>query len=106
MMDSGRLQELITIQRPTITKDEFGANKTVWNDIINTRSDVQYDSGNRVTENNEIVFNYSKVFTVRYYHKVDEKDRIVWNGKRYRILSIEPNKSHQKLTIRTELINE
>lgn len=106
MLDSGRLQELITVQRPTITKDEYGANKTVWNNIINTRSDVQYDNGNRGTENNEIVFNYSKVFTIRYYHKVDEKDRIIWNGKKYRILSIEPNKEHQKLTIRTELINE
>lgn len=105
-MDSGRLNEIITIQRPTMTRDKFGANTTVWKDIINTRSDVQFDSGSRNIENNEIVFNYSKIFTIRYYHKVDEKDRIIWNGKKYRILSIEPNKEHQKQTIRTELINE
>lgn len=105
-MNGGRLQELITVQRPTITKDDYGANVIVWKDIIHTRADVQYDNGGRATENGEIVFNYTKVFTMRIYHKVDEKDRIVWNEKKFRILSIEPSKEQQKLTIRTELINE
>lgn len=105
-MDSGRLNEVIVIKRPIIEKDEYGANTVIWKDIINTRADVQFDNGSRDTENGEIVFNYTKVFTIRIYHKVDEKDRIVWNNKQWRILSIEPNKQHQKITIRTELINE
>lgn len=105
-MNGGRLNEIISIERPTITKDDYGANKTEWKGIINTRADVQYENGSRDTENGEIVFNYTKVFTIRHYHKVDEKDRIVWNDKRYRILSIEPSKEQQKITIRTELINE
>lgn len=105
-MNAGRLNEIITIQRTTVSKDEYGANKIQWNDVITTRADVQFESGSRTTENNEIIHTYSKVFTIRVYHQVDEKDRILWNGKYYRILSIEKDKDRQNLTIRTELINE
>ena len=74
-MNAGRLKEVITIQKPTISQNEYGANGTQWTDYITTRSDVQFESGNRDTENGEIVFNYTKIFTIRYYHNIDEKDR-------------------------------
>lgn len=105
-MNSGRLKEIITIQRSSITVDEYGANQLEWKDYITTRAAVQFDSGNRMNESNEIIFSYTKTFTIRVYHKVDEKDRIRWDGKYYRILSIEKDKDKQNLTIRTELINE
>lgn len=105
-MNAGRLNQIITVERPTIIKDDYGANSIHWNNIITTRADVQFDGGNRITENNEIIHSYTKTFTIRYYHKVDEKDRILWQGKHYRILSIERDKDKQNLTIRTELINE
>lgn len=105
-MNAGRLNQIITVERPTISKDDYGANQTTWNNIITTRADVQFDGGNRITENNEIIHSYTKTFTIRYYHKVDEKDRILWEEKHYRILSIEKDKDKQTITIRTELINE
>lgn len=54
-MNAGRLKEVITIQKPTISQNEYGANGTQWTDYITTRSDVQFESGNRDTENGEIV---------------------------------------------------
>lgn len=105
-MNAGRLNEIIVIQRTKVSKDEYGANKIQWNNLITTRADVQFESGNRTTENNEIIHTYSKVFTIRIYHQVTEKDRIFWDGKHYRILSIEKDKDKQNLTIKTELINE
>lgn len=54
-MNAGRLKEVITIQKPTISQNEYGANGTQWTDYITTRSDVQFESGNRDTENSEIV---------------------------------------------------
>ena len=99
-MNAGRLKEVITIQKPTISQNEYGANGTQWTDYITTRSDVQFESGNRDTEN------YTKIFTIRYYHNIDEKDRILWKGKLYRILSVEPDRDKQSIIIRTELIND
>ena len=77
-----------------------------WSKLIDTRAFVNYTSGNRMTANNEVVWSHQVNFTIRVYHQVNEKMRIIWKGKKYRILSIEEDKDKQKLTIRTELINE
>lgn len=105
-MNAGRLTEVISIERPSIAQNDFGANSIQWQKHIQTRADVTFESGTRVTENNEVIFSYNKVFTIRYYHDIDEKDRIIWNGKKWRILSLEPDKAKQLITIKTELINE
>jgi len=60
--------------------------------IINTRAKVSYSSGNRANENNEIVFAYEVLFTMRIYHQISERMRIIWKNREYRILSIERNK--------------
>lgn len=105
-MNAGVLNNIITIQEPTVIQNEFGANAIEWTDLITTRAQVTYNSGSRVNENNEVIFNYEKIFTIRVYHQINERMRIIWEGKKYRILSIEEDKHKQKLTIRTELINE
>nr|WP_244668142.1 hypothetical protein [Phocaeicola vulgatus] len=43
---------------------------------------------------------------MRLYHKVNEQMRIIWNGNKYRILSINRELYKQSITIVTELINE
>lgn len=105
-MQAGILTETITIQQPSINQNGYGANSIVWTDYIRTKSAVTYNNGNRYNENNEIIFTYQVTFTIRIYHQLDERMRIVWNGNKYRILSIEPDKHQQKLVIKTELINE
>ena len=105
-MQAGLLTEKIIIEKPTIQQNEFGANAIRWTELITTRAGVTFSDGNRTNENNEIVFTNSEIFKIRYYHTIDEKDRVLWNNKKYRILSLEPNKNRQSLTIKTELINE
>lgn len=105
-MQAGLLKEVVTIQKPVVNQDGFGANDVNWSDLITTRASVGYNTGNRVNDNNEITFAYQVTFTVRVYHQINERMRIIWQGKKYRILSIELDKQKQRLTIRTELINE
>ena len=57
--------------------------------IDSTKARITYGSGNRANENNEIVFAYEVIFTIRIYHQIREDMRIIWKGKKYRILSIE-----------------
>lgn len=105
-MQAGLLKEVVTIQKPVVNQDGFGANDVNWSDLITTRASVGYNTGNRVNDNNEITFTYQVTFTVRVYHQINERMRIIWQGKKYRILSIELDKQKQRQTIRTELINE
>lgn len=104
-MRAGLLIEPVTIKKAEIKKNEYGQEETVWNDYLSTRANVSYKTGNRVTENNEIINTYTVDFTVRSYHKIDEFMRICWNGNIYRILSINRDKKKQSITIAGELIN-
>lgn len=103
---AGELTQNITIQQPITIQNEYGANGIEWRDIISTRAKAEYSSGNRQNENNEIVHNYTITFTIRYYHKVNDDMRIIWNDKKYRILSINREIYKQSTTIITELIND
>ena len=106
-MRAGLLNKIISVEKPEVVCDEYGANSLKWvQHISKTRAKVTYSSGSRANENNEITFAYEVIFTIRIYHKVDERMRIIWESKKYRILSIEEDQSLQQLTIKTELINE
>lgn len=106
-MESGLLRHIIEIQTPVIEKDEYGANTLVWQTLKKTRAAAKIENGNRVNENNEIVFAYQVRFSVRYYHQdIKETDRIIFNNKKYRILAIFPDNQLQRIIIDTELINE
>lgn len=106
-MRAGRLTEVISVEKPVQRQNEYGATALEWESFISkTKAEVTYSNGNRRNENNEIIFAYEVVFTVRIYHQINERMRIIWKNKKYRILSIQENKELQSLTIKTELINE
>lgn len=105
-MRAGLLQNPITIQEAISIKDGFGANSIEWKDVVSTRAQVTYNNGNRQNQNNEIVHSYTVTFTIRLYHRINEGMRIIWNGNKYRILSINRELYKQSITIVTELINE
>lgn len=106
-MIAGELNELISIERLEIIKNGYGeVEATEWINKINTRADISYKSGARVDDNNELFFSYNVIFGVRYYHQINELDRVVWNGKYYRIMAIQPEKKIQRKLLHCELINE
>ena len=107
-MISGRLNKYITVEKLTSKVNEFGEETAVYETKYRTRADVVNDSGNRITENGEIFFSYNKTFILWYYHSklITEVDRILYDGKYYRILTLEPVKENKMLYVKTELINE
>lgn len=106
-MQAGKLRYPIEIQKPVIDRTDSGANKKpTWETVIITKANVTYHSGNRINENQEVIYDYEVDFTIRFYHEVDEYMRIFWKGRQYRILSIEKNLYKQSQLIRTEEVNE
>jgi len=71
-MRAGLLNYPITIQEPVTVKDVYGANGINWKDVISTRAQVTYNTGNRQNQSNEIIHCYTVTFTIRLYHKVNE----------------------------------
>ena len=103
-MRAGLLNYPITIQEPITLKDVYGANGIDWKDAISTRAQITFNSGYRQIQNIEIIHCYS--VTIRQKQKKKKQMRIIWNGNKYRILSINRELYKQSITIVTELINE
>lgn len=105
-MNAGILREKIEIYEPVVVKSDYGATKTTWNLFYTTRASVQYNSGSRANENNEIVYNTTYTFIVRHYVPVKEIMQIKFNGNMYRIIYIKPNKYYNDKEIFAELVNK
>lgn len=105
-MQSGQLTETIQILSPVEEKSEFGTSKISYKQVYSTRAKLEYRGGTRAVQNSEILHTKTKTLKVRYYVKVSESDRIVWNDETYQILSIEPCKAWNEKTIEMELVNE
>lgn len=106
-MIAGRLNEIIAIEELKIIKNEYGEEQTdnyVYK--FKTRTEVNYNGGNRQIDNNELFFSNDVTFTIRYYHNINELDRIKWNKNYYRILAIERNRQLQLINLKCNLINE
>ncbi len=105
-MRAGDLDEIITFQMKDLKRSDFGGTSVNWIDAFTTNATVIYKGGGRSINVNEIFISSSYTFYIRIYHKVDESMRIIYNGKKYKILSIFKNKSLQAIEIQGELINE
>lgn len=107
MMEAGKLTERITIQRPGVVRDAYGATQTSWvNVVTNLPAAVNYIRGDREIDNEEIFHGRVTTFSIRWQGDVNEEMRILWGDLKYRILSIDRRTHRREYMIRTELINE
>lgn len=105
-MQSGLLRDIIEFEQRELITNEFNEQMIEYKSCLTTKAQVEYSSGSRAIENNEMVVNYSPVFNIRYYHNINETMRIKFNNQYYRIVSIQPFKQYQYKKIIAELINE
>jgi SPP1 family predicted phage head-tail adaptor len=106
-MEAGKLTERITIQRPGMERDDYGATSASWTDVVtNLPAAVNYVRGDREIDNEEIFHGRITTFSIRWQGTVNEEMRILWGDLKYRILSIDRRTHRREYMIRTELINE
>jgi len=106
MVIIGDLRHVIQVIGKTITKDEYGAETTVWANKIRLRAGRKYVGGDKTIDNKEVFNSQRIVFTTLYRNTITENDRIEFNGKKYSINSIVEIGFKEGLQIDTELINE
>ena len=91
---------------PVVTSSDFGGNETNYVAKYQGKAAVKYKSQDRTNENSEIFYSTVIEIKVRHYVPVEEEDRIMWNGKQYRILSLIPDSKRREITIIGEKVNE
>lgn len=105
-MIAGTLLEKIEFQQPIKVKSEYGSENIEYVTVITTRASIKFQNMSRIEQNQEIFMPNMIIFTVRRYHKFSNDFIISWNGKKYRITSINQEKHRQQIEIIGELINE
>lgn len=105
-MRSGTLREVITILRPQRIDSDYGEEKYEYVEVYKTRANVVMNPTRRNVENDEIFYDTTRTLTVRYYVPVEDLDAIDWDGKRYRIISIQPKREWNEKYITIDLIND
>ena len=105
-MRAGLLKEKISILKPSCTVNKFGEEITDWIVVKVTLARLVHNGGSRTVVNGDVFLTHNKTFQVRQYVDIDEFDRILWDGKTYRIVNIEPIKEQMMIEIKAELIND
>lgn len=103
-MKSSDLRDRIDIYELKITESPFGNTKRQWEKKYSTRARVNYSSGNRTIENDEIFFMVDREFIMHHYVPIVDTDIIVWNNEKWRVLTIDHNRQYKDIIVRTTKI--
>lgn len=107
-MQAGRLTEDITITRPTVTQNEYGEQITTYSTVETCKAYAEYITGGsgRTETNEEITYNSIYMFTVYYHVNIKNYDVIEYDGNKYNVVFIQPNRTANYKKIKCEAINE
>ena len=105
-MMAGQYNEIIKIYKSIETINDYGEREITTQLDYTTRAKVEETSGSRQNENNEIVYDHLKTFYTRSYIQITDTDIIEFDGRKWRVISIDRRKEYNDIKIATELINE
>lgn len=105
-MNAALLKEAIDIYELITHKTEYGTIQTSYELKYHTRAYVRFNSENMTISEGEVFFPVSRTFIVRSYVPVIETDQIEFEGKRWKITSINKNKYYNDTEIITTLVNQ
>ena len=95
---------MINVERLNVVKDSYGSITSNYVLYLTLKASIKYLSGNKVIDNQEI-FNTNTLQISTYYRDINESDRILYNNKYYKILSIQEIGYKEGLLLTVEKIN-
>lgn len=101
---AGKLNEVVEIYDVVTERNAFGEDEMNMIKTYDTRAQVIYSGGSRTNINSDMIVPYNKRFVMRIYVPVTETSWIKWNGRFYRVMSIEESREWQEKTVDTQLV--
>lgn len=105
-MRAGLLRERVTFQYYVKTRGESAEVIATWEDYHSCKADILSNRGSRKTVIEESTQVGSIELQVRKTKEIDEKMRIVYQGKKYKISYMRYNLLDRTYIINADLINE
>nr|WP_302830099.1 phage head closure protein [uncultured Bacteroides sp.] len=105
-MQAGLLRDIVRFQEAQTQRDELGGLSDEWIDVFSKRAEVKFASGSRKMVNGEIFNPLAITCKIRFCRDVHEKMILMYEGRKYKIISINRDRVLQTTVIQAELINE
>lgn len=104
-MRAGSMDRSITIEAPTVTRDEYGCAATTWSTLVSLRAQLI----NRLVDNREgqhVTTDSTATFRTYYYPGVTLDHRILYDGAAYDITGIKELGRRAGLEITVEKVSK
>lgn len=105
-LDVSSMRYKILVKQPTVTRDEYGAEKITYTTLHTLKASKKHIGGSKGVDSNEIFTTTNIVFEIHYRDDIDEEMVIEYDSKNYRINQIVEIGYRQGLQITVEKINE
>lgn len=79
-MRSGALRHSVTIERETISLDDYGDQVRAWTPVCTVRAEVRHASGKEIDRFARIQTEITHIVTLRWMDGLDETMRLLWQG--------------------------
>ncbi|WP_080902947.1 phage head closure protein [Parabacteroides sp. Marseille-P3160] len=98
----------IEVNRPVKTDTDYSGDRVTYELAFKARADILHKAGNKVIDSGEIFSSYQVVFVIGYWYKdrIKSDMQIVYDGKTYEIMDVNPQRAQKQITITAEVINE
>lgn len=105
-MKSSDLKHRINIYKQHVDTSDFGRTIITYEPRTSCRARVNYLSGNRTIENEEIFYSVDREFIVRHYVPIEYTDVIEYDGDFWQVLSVDRIHEYNDIVIRTTRLND
>ena len=105
-MKSSDLKETIKIYEFIDGTTEFGRTDNYYQFKCQTRARVNYISGDRTMDNDEIFYSVNRTFIVRSYVNVAYTDVIEYDGDYWQVTSVDKIHAYNDIVITTVRLND
>lgn len=99
-MRSGKLDQVITVQRFTNTVDDYGTPVETWTDLVTVRAQIIQASTTEFIQGgarDDTVM----IFRTRWIEDITTADRVVFDGENFNVKELKPIGRTKGLDIRT-----
>lgn len=105
-MKSSDLKHRIKIYSQHVDKSDFGRTIISYEFKNSCRARVNYLTGSRTTENEEIFYSVDREFIVRSYNDIQYTDVIEYDNDFWMILSVDKIHEYNDIVIKTTRMND
>lgn len=105
-MKSADLKHRINIYKQHVEKSEFGRTMITYEPKTSCRARINYLTGNRTIDNEEIFYSVDREFIVRSYVDIAYTDVIEYDGDFWQVLSVDKIHEYNDIVVKTTRLND